>query len=90
MPRGIPKSRIRSKPGPKRTYRSLFKAIKFEMPPKGARVIEYGFIGKDKNLTQWVYKKGDKTYTIIVEGHVMGEYTAGDWKGRNAPRIEVI
>ena len=68
------------KPGPSKIFREdRFKAIKFEMPPERARQISYDFVGKNKENTRWIYKKNDKTYTIIVEGR-HEQFAAGDWR----------
>ena len=76
------------KPGPSKIFRAdRFKAIKFEMPPERSRQISYGFVGKNKENTQWIYKKNDKTYTIIVEGR-HEQFAAGDWRKGNALQLK--
>lgn len=78
-----------SKPGPRRRFQSKyrFKAFEFEMPPERARQISYEFVGKNKENTQWVYKKNNKTYTIIVEGR-HEQFAAGDWRKGNAVQMK--
>lgn len=65
-----------------------FKVIKFEMPPERARQISYEFVGKNKSNTQWIYKKGNRMYTIIVEGR-HEQFTAGDWRKGTALQLKI-
>ena len=91
------RSKIRSKSGPKTKWRPTFKAIKFEMPPERARLVSYDFLRKDgivtptysdASMTRWIYKKGNKFYTIIVDGVIIGSYTASDWREGRAIRLK--
>ena len=94
------KSRVRSRPGPRRlgVKGPILRALKFEMPPKGARLVGHDFLRKDGTvatspadpdacMTRWIYKKGDKFYTIIVDGIVLGRFSASDWREGRAVKI---
>ena len=73
--------------GPMKFKEPKYKALRFEMPPERARQISYGFIGRNKDKTQWIYKKNKKTYVIIVEGR-HEQFAAGDWRRGNAVQMK--
>lgn len=78
---------LRRSRGPMKFKEPKFKVIKFEMPPERARQIHYEFVGKNKENTKYIYKKNDKTYTIIVEGR-HEQFAAGDWRKGNALQLK--
>jgi len=91
-------SRIRSKPGPRKKWGPVLRAVKFEMPPERARLVSYNFLKEDGTIastradaamTRWVYKKGSKLYTIIVEHVVIARYTPSDWREGRVRVVQV-
>ena len=94
------RSRVRCKSGPKKlgVRGPTFRALKFELPPKGARLVSHDYLRRngavassprdpDACMTRWIYKKGDKFYTIIVDGIVLGRFSASDWREGRAIRV---
>lgn len=74
------KSIIRGmKRGPKKAWKPRYKAIKFDIPPKGARLIKRDVIEEGK-YQRFTFKKGRDIFEIIIEPSTFPEDTAAEWR----------
>ena len=71
-------------------WKPQYKAIKFDIPPKGARLLRRDIIKKGKYQT-FTYKKGENIYEIIIEFSTFVEDSASDWrKAWQTGRVKLI
>lgn len=75
--------------GPK-AWKPRYEAIKFDVPPKGARLLKRDVIEKGK-YQRFTYKKGENIYEIIIKFSPFVEDSTSKWREAwQTGRVKII